>query len=411
MFTNKMRVLRSFDEALLVATDCLHKSKVIKSTKLKNPPYQIEGPWEQTEQAAENTLRYIFEKLHHNCYLLCVGETSEIFKLESSTTAPSFKPALLKLNKTIKGTKRKTLAKTLKTKQWRVMQCVVKPYRESTSVEYPRFIEGLILQEGVYILNLTDAVILREDGTEPWPMVTGSKSLGKYNFASHLPILSCSGQKGYWDIPIPNYDDIRLVMGYDKIGVPMLDWKQKKAVAVFRGGPTGCGTTKETNMRLKLASLKSDNLDVGIVENKSGTLKFDPVDGLGTLQTDQKKVGFLDLITEQSRYKYIIHVDGNVVAYRLLKSMLTGSLILRVESEYTHWADHLLVEGKHYVSVNSDLSNLNEVIDWCSKNDSKCKKIAEQGMKFATKILTKEYLQSYFATLLASIHYKNGFIP
>ena len=39
---------------------------------------------------------------------------------------------------------------------------------------------------------------------------------------------------------------------------------------------------------------------------------------------------------EQSKYKYIIHIDGNVNAYRLLNSMLTGSLILRVKSEYIH---------------------------------------------------------------------------
>jgi hypothetical protein len=332
--------------------------------------------------------------------MLCVGEQTELVKLESSTTAPSFKPALLKINKTIKGNKRKTLLKTIRSKQWRVMQCVVKPFSSSSTVEYPKFIEGLKLQRGVYILNLTDAPMLREDGTEPWPMVTGSKSLGEYNFKTHLPILGCSGQKGYWDIPIPNYDDVRLVLGYDKVG-SFATWDQKKSVAVFRGGPTGCGTSKDTNMRLKIATMKSDVLDVGIVENR-GVMRFDPKEGLTPLQTDQKKVGFLDL-SAQSFYKYLIHIDGNVVAYRLLKTMLTGSVILRVRSEYIHWADHLLQEGKHYISVKSDLSDLQEVVDWCMKNDSKCQKIAEQAKKFATKVLTLEFLQKYFAGLLGTI--------
>jgi hypothetical protein len=402
-----MRICRTYEEALEITKPYLDK-KLIKTSKLKDPPSQVEGPWEQTSIALENTLKYIFEKLHHNCYVLCVGEETEIIKLESSTTAPSFKSALMRLNKTIKGEKRKKLQKTFKTKQWRVMQCIVKPYRDSQTVEYPRFLEGLKMQRGIYILNLTDAVILKEDGTEPWPMVTGMKSLGSYNFSEHIPILSLSGQRGYWDIPIPNYDDIRLALGYDKIGMPITDWSKKKDIAVFRGGPTGCGISKDTNQRLKLASLKSEKLDVGIVENKSATFKFDPVEGLSTLQTDQKKVGFLDLITEQSSYKYIVHVDGNVVAYRLLKSMLTGSLILRVQSEYIHWADHLMEEGKHFISVKSDLSDLNEVLDWCSKNDSKCRKIAEQGMKFATRVLNTEFLQKYFISLLNSIKFKNG---
>jgi len=259
------------------------------------------------------------------------------------------------------------------------------------------------LPMGVYILNLTDAVILREDGTEPWPMIIGAKSLGSYNFPSHLPILGGSGQKGYWDIPIPNYDDVRLVLGYDKLGTPELDWSQKKGIAVFRGGPTGCGYTVETNMRLKLATMKSDRLDVGIVENKSGTLKFDPVHGLGMLDTQQPKVGFLDLMTQQSKYKYIIHIDGNVAAYRLLKSMLTGSLILRVRSPYTLWADHLLKAGTHYLEIEPDLSDLDTVLEWCQNNDKKCKKIAEQGLKFATTVLTLPYLKKYFETLLFSI--------
>jgi hypothetical protein len=399
-----MRILKSYEEALKETTECISKRTVIKHSKLKNPPPQIHGPWKQDIQSAENTLKYIFDMLHHNCYLLLVTENKgEILKLESSTTAPSFIPYLKKLNTTIKAKQRKTLLKTLKSKQWRVMQCIVKPYRESTtSVEYPRFIEGLQLPNGVYILNLTDAVLLREDGTEPWHMIS-SNSLNEYNFSSHIPILSCSGQKGYWDIPIPNYDDVRLVLGYTKLSEPQLDWTQKKDVAVFRGGPTGCGYTPDTNMRLKLAQMKSDLLDVGIVENKSGTLKFDPKEGLGMLQTKIPKVPKLDMMSDQSKYKYIIHIDGNVGAYRLLTSMLTGSLILRVESDYLHWIDHLLKDGAHYIKIKSDLSNLNETIDWCTQNDSKCRRIAEQSYKVATKILTKEYLQDYFTKLLFTI--------
>jgi hypothetical protein len=44
-------------------------------------------------------------------------------------------------------------------------------------------------------------------------------------------------------------------------------------------------------------------------------------------------------LKEQSRFKYIVHIDGNVNAYRLLTTMKTGSVILRVVSEYTSWAD------------------------------------------------------------------------
>jgi hypothetical protein len=247
-------------------------------------------------------------------------------------------------------------------------------------------------------------VILRKDGTEPWQMVTGNKPLGEYAFDTYLPILNGSGQEGYWDIPMPNYDDVRLMLGFDKNkGTPELDWDAKEPRAVFRGGPTGCGITAETNQRIKLATMRSEELDVGLVKTKSDSIKFDAKYGLGQIEVPSKAVGFLDLITDQSKYKYIIHVDGNVAAFRLLKSMLTGSLIVRVKSPYTLWVDHLLKEGVHYVGVKEDLSDLQEVIDWCKEHDAKARKIAEAGLAFAQKALTRDYITGSFAKLLWSV--------
>ena len=103
---------------------------------------------------------------------------------------------------------------------------------------------------------------------------------------------------------------------------------------------------------------------------------------------------------QQSEYKYLIHVDGNVVAYRLLKSMLTNSVILRVKSDYIHWCDDKLEDGKHYISVKEDLSDLKEKVKWCKEHDAECKKIAKNGYNFAKKVLTDEYVKKSFAKLL-----------
>ncbi len=395
----------------MVGLECLAKRDVSKRPRITHGvsrlPPEIAGPWEMSEQALRNTLRYVYEKLHHVCYMICVtGGIPELVKLQSTTTAPTFQPLLTrKLSKTLKASRRKDLAKTLRTKQWRVMQCVVKefPKQPQTSVEFEAFFENMMyrLPDGVFLLNLTDAVLLRKDGTEPWQMVTGSEPLGAYNFDVHIPILNGSGQKGYWDIPVPNYDDVRLMMGFDKIkGPPLLDWDAKEPRAVFRGGPTGCGITQETNQRIHLATLRSADLDVGLVHTKSESIKFDAKYGLGQIQVPVKSVGFLDLITEQSKYKYILHVDGNVAAFRLLKSMLTGSLIVRVKSEYTLWVDHILKPGTHYVEVKSDLSDLQEVLDWCKTHDEKAHTIAERGRAFALDALTRDYIMGSFAKIM-----------
>jgi hypothetical protein len=349
--------------------------------------------------AAENTLKYIFEHLHHNCYIVCSdGEKAEVIKLESYSTAPSLRPYLIqKLNKTIKGNKRKALVNTLRSKEWRVMQCVIKPFKSSTDSLFPRFIAEIKVPRGVYVFSLTDAQILREDGQEPWQMVTGPKDLGKYKFSEHLPIFAYSGQKGYLDIPIPTYDDILLY--FRPYTAPVVPWESKKEIAVFRGSPTGCGYTPETNQRIKLATMRSELLDAGLVETKSNGMRFDPVHGLGELSINLKKVSRIDM-DKQAEYKYIIHVDGNVLAYRLLKSMLLGSVILRVKSPYVHWLDHVMKPGKHYIEIKEDLSDLEAMINWCIDHDAKCKKIAENAKKFAVKALSPAFMRKYFEALL-----------
>ena len=103
---------------------------------------------------------------------------------------------------------------------------------------------------------------------------------------------------------------------------------------------------------------------------------------------------------QQSDYKYILHVDGNVVAYRLLKSMLTNSIILRVKSDFIHWCDGELKPGIHYVEIKKDLSDLREKLDWCKNHDVECKQIADAGYAFAKRVLTDEVIQSSFLNRL-----------
>ena len=97
-----MRILTNYQDTLEFLKPFIKNSK--SKSNLKTLPPQIHGPWYQDLESVENTLKYIFEKLHHNCYILCSsGNEFEFIKLESSTTAPSLKPYLeQKLNKTIK---------------------------------------------------------------------------------------------------------------------------------------------------------------------------------------------------------------------------------------------------------------------------------------------------------------------
>ena len=344
----------------------------------------------------KNTLDYIFG-LSHQCYILLAKKgRSELCKLEFSKTSPLLKPYISqRLTRRIRGDKRKALLKTLKNGEWRIMQCVLKPFRGSEGNPlFEKFLTSLKVPDGAYIFTLTDAQLLREDGTLPWHMVSSAPNPIQGPF---LPIFATSGQKGFEDIPIPNEDDLSLAM--NPLKYKAVPWEEKKPIAIFRAGKaTGCGMTPKTNMRLKLSLMRSPSLDVGIVDTKLKNLKFDPEEGLGYLETSLKKVPEVPLMGGQDGFKYIIHVDGNVLAYRLLKSMLTGSLILRVASPFVHWLDHKLQAGKHYVPVADDLSDLEEKMAWCQDHDSKCKKIAEAGRKFAEKALDLGVMKKFMET-------------
>ena len=231
-----------------------------------------------------------------------------------------------------------------------------------------------------------------------------------------IPIFSISGQDGYLDIPIPNYDDINI-----SITKYHTEWEEKIIMrAVFRGGPTGCGYTTMTNPRLHLLNMVSNPseeipediiqlLNVSIVmpdglpgkSINTNSVKNDPVYGIGVMNTSLLS-GEKMSMTYQSEYKYIIHIDGNVNAYRLLTTMLTGSVILRVKSQYTSWFEHMIhgfdidtpedIQNKHFIWIKEDLSNLFSVIQWCNKNESICKILSKQCLKLANKISSNEFI-------------------
>ena len=399
----EMEILYSYEDALEIATKCLN------NMEKKEIPYNLEkvenivkdemhGPWKIDLQSIKNTLTYVYEKLHHSCYLLCITHGKPVmYKLVNNTTPPSYKTYLE--NKLVD---KRNLYK-IKNTQWRIMQCIIKPVKkeEGFTFEYPKFLNSLKnLPDGVFLMNLTDAVILRKDGKDPWFTITGDKMLeDKYNFDSHIPILSSCGATSYWDIPIPNYDDIRFIFGYDKFGDFELNWDKKINKAVFRGGATGCGLFPDTNMRLKIGTIKSDKLDAGVTYARSNSFKFDPKHGLGYLNSNVKPVSFMKF-EDQSKYKYIINIDGNVGAYRLLKSMLTKSVILKVGGMYKLWCEYVMEPYVHYVPVKDDLSDLLEIIDWCISNDDKCKDIVENAFILVKEILNKEFISSSFVKLL-----------
>ena len=435
-------IIRTMEEAIEIGKEALDQASFKDFTVYKEGIQRgFSGPWEMNEASLRNTMKYIFEKLHHVCYLLCVrNHEPYLFKLEGGGMHAQVK-RILEEQIASKGITDLNLDTS------RIMQCIIKPYSAegSTATEWLGFLQNplnkkYVMPNGVYILNLTDAVILRDDASEPFDVFM--KPLPKleleYRRNYYLPILSYSGKEHYDDIAIPNYDDIftikrnqsGIVSIEETIGPATITEFYQKTIdkAVFRGGTTGCGSTPETNMRLKLTSpafldslRNKDMLDVGLT-TITKQYKMDPVAGLSKVDPTTPTTAPLTL-EAQSKYKYIIHIDGNVHAYRLLKTMLTGSCILRVRSPYTSWMDFSrngtfqgfdirdmggdgLNNSKnpmlsHWIWVDNDLSNLDDVLDFCRENESICIKVGQNAKEIAENYLSMTRIYASFVNMLA----------
>lgn len=393
--------------------------KEVEGLSLKIPASSNVKLWKMNEHACLDTLKYIFA-ISHQCYLLVIADSSPVLMKIIPPLQPIYRKALNQAFQTLKDNPHVSESQRVRIQQMkpeRIMQCVVKQkdkvHAALDNNEFLTVFSKLNLPDGFFVLNLTDAIILRKDQTYPFHMVVGQQAYP--HPPAMIPILSMSGQRGYLDIPIPNYDEISLV--YEKEGSNIYegfvtDWDKKGITkAVFRGGPTGCGYTAATNMRIQLLEMSllpefKDLLDIGISGKgktiNTASVKFDPTHGIGMLNTKLAPTDKFLTMAEQSNYQFILHVDGNVNAYRMLYTMSTGSVLLRVMSEYTSWAEQYMVENEHYIGIASDLSNLKQKMEWCMKNPRKCKEISDKAQRLARTILTREFLDNYFTMVFST---------
>jgi hypothetical protein len=393
-------------------------SKDVNGIPVRLPEEAKTKLWKIHEKACMDTLKYVFA-ISHQCYLLAIVDGAPILYKLTPPLQKVYTKALEQAFQTLKDNTHLTDAQRKRIQKMhpvRIMQCVVKEkVREPVEIEtneYLTVFSKLNLPDGFFILNLTDALIVRKDQTYPFHMVFKQRLVHP---PAMIPILSMSGQKGYIDIPIPNYDELSWV--YEKEGQNIYDgfvtdWDNKGITkAVFRGGPTGCGYTEDTNMRIKLLKMSQTSdfagmLDVGISGKgktiDTASVKFDPVHGLGMLNTGLVPTDKFLTMAEQSQYQFILHVDGNVNAYRMLYTMATGSVLLRVMSEYTSWAEQYLKENEHYIAIEPDLSNLKLKMEWCMKNPRKCKEISERAQHLARTLLSRDFLDNYFSMVFST---------
>ena len=483
------KVITTYQDAVDIGKRCLQYIKKNREKSIKIEPnkdildfgskylnsfngYSNVRQVDINETSLENTMRYLFEVLHHTCYLLCSYGAEKkhfLYKLVNKITSPvinkvfhsEFERKLRKNdsqeNPQLRLSKEQinTIQNTIN-KPYRVMGCVIKQINLNADMkndndEYTKFFNDLQLPPGIFVFSLNDAMILEKNDANqfifPWNILPKTQLLSSFGINNQfLPILSLSGRKGYVDVPIPNYDNIpsyiyeynygsgryisNINQSMSEATTYSTDWKMKMPKVIFRGGPTGCGYTTMTNQRLKLIQMVEDAkedltireniidlFNVGIVNNdqkvnesiNTSSIRNDPVYNIGMMNTDILSAGWMN-IKEQSNYRYIIHIDGNVNAYRLLNTFLTGSLVLRVQSDFTSWFESMIHPfdiasestniDKHYIPIRSDMSDLFSVLEWCENHQDICEQIAMNALNLAREISAPSFAKLFTEIML-----------
>lgn len=261
-----------------------------------------------------------------------------------------------------------------------------------------------------FFINRRDFPLLKKDGTEPYDGVWNSenKPLVSHHYKKYVPIFSMSKTDKYADVLNPTWDDWARVQKHIWFPNTCGDsdynfdtpWSEKKDIAVFRGGSTGCGTTTDSNMRLKIAEISMDNkqyLDAGITNWNLRPRKNRENKYIQTIEPDTLKFKLVPRMSpgQQSRHKYIVHIQGHVSAFRLSLELSMGSVILYVKNQWKIWYTDMLVPYKHYVPVKEDLSDLIDRIKWCREHDKECREIAKNALEFYDTYLQKDGILDY----------------
>ena len=161
-----------------------------------------------------------------------------------------------------------------------------------------------------------------------------------------------------------------------------IKWENKINNVIYRGTLTG-----RTTKRLDFCKLYFNKYNIGLLKNNGQFQNLNYDEYLRNKMTPDEMI----------KYKYIISIEGNDKDSGLNWKLASNSVVIMTPPIYESW----LMEGKlepyiHYVPMKNDMSDLDDILEWCKKNDDKCKEIAQNARKFIMQFTNIETEQLIF---------------
>ncbi len=171
-----------------------------------------------------------------------------------------------------------------------------------------------------------------------------------------------------------------------------ISWESRSSTVFWRGSSTGLRTGPIEQLpraRLCHATKMYPN-------HREYDCKITSV--VQATEQEQLELASLGILSEHvpaedfDQYRYHIDIDGNTNSWPgFMLKLLSGGLVFKVRSpgDYKQWYYERLVEGEHFVEIQSDLSDLDEKIQHYKANDHLARCIASQGQNFAMQMDVK----------------------
>jgi hypothetical protein len=119
-------------------------------------------------------------------------------------------------------------------------------------------------------------------------------------------------------------------------------------------------------------------------------------------------------LEDHMKYKYIAWLDGNGPCAGRSEHLVAGnSVLFKEETKKIEFYYSGLQPDKHYISVRSDMSNLEEKLEWARTHDEEMQAMVANLQTFAREQLSRESVGCYVQGLLNeySSLYKDSILP
>ena len=246
------------------------------------------------------------------------------------------------------------------------------------------------------------------------------------------PVFSMSRPSSFQDIVVPSPFYYKQVASYD--GALDVPWDQKIPQVYWRGSPSGGhsrgGSWRNLQRQWIVGHLTHPENTKHVLQETRGSAcstsggqgwKVREVNG--TEMQQSFSLGFFrisdcdeDCLEEEEyfpimplepqeeawRHRYLLDMDGHAYSGRFYALMRSSSLPMKV-TFFREWHDNVLVPWVHYVPFNKDAYEIPELVRFFENDHAGrdiAKSIAEEGQKWAQKVLRNQDMEVYMFRLL-----------